>query len=365
MACCSKCNAEESENETYSQAKCDFCDISLCINCSTLSASEHKGVTVKKRSPCIKFTCKECLLTKTSEASTKSILADIKNSMVKVLQKGFEELNAKTNKIDKLSKSMEFTNKSVSTVKNDSVAIMSKMEDITTAFNDLTSTNKEVIHLYAGSKGQTRSTEQKEILAIQKDLQELKDKCKRQEQEIHKLKDKINSLTSKDLTSSENQSCLLSDLTQAPKVQTANNQIPKKIDQRENKGKICSGPGKANIKVANPNIGERLAKLSWIYISNIHVATTSEHIIEALDPTHKHLYKCEKLQSKYKNPKSVSFKLGVPENLEAEYMSPDFWPDGAYIAKYHIPGYNQHGRNNSEQNRPNFQWGQHNRYRRS
>lgn len=116
------------------------------------------------------------------------------------------------------------------------------------------------------------------------------------------------------------------------------------------RGMICRGTT-TSLKVANANIGERLAKLSWIYLSNLDVNTTPDNIIEALDQNFKHLYKCEKLPSKFKNPRSAAFKLGVPEQFENKYLSVDFWPDGCFVGKYNPPrkAVNRNvGRNNQD-----------------
>lgn len=107
------------------------------------------------------------------------------------------------------------------------------------------------------------------------------------------------------------------------------------------KGTICCGPNKPSLKIANPNIGERLAKLSWIFLANLEVNTSPADITEILDPQYNHLYKCEKLKSKYRNPRSAAFKLGVPELMEPKCLAPDFWPDGCYVDHYRFRNHNK------------------------
>lgn len=99
-------------------------------------------------------------------------------------------------------------------------------------------------------------------------------------------------------------------------------------------GKICTGPEYPGLKVANKNIGERIAKLSWIYLSNLDVNTTPQDVVSVLDRKYAHIYQCQKLPSKFKNPMSAAFRLGVPEELKNKYLSSDSWPDGCYVDEY-------------------------------
>ena len=119
MAACCKCNVVEESIDTYQLAKCDVCGIMLCLNCSTLSASEHKNVTVKKRSPCVKNSCKECNVTNKADGYVKAICTEVKNSIMKILQKCFDELKVKTDKVDK---AVDSVSKALGTLKNDNIA---------------------------------------------------------------------------------------------------------------------------------------------------------------------------------------------------------------------------------------------------
>lgn len=55
--------------------------------------------------------------------------------------------------------------------------------------------------------------------------------------------------------------------------------------------------------VANLNIGQRLAKQSWIYLSNLDINSTPSDIIDVLDGQYKNLYR-------FGNPTRSTFKLG-------------------------------------------------------
>lgn len=289
---------------------------------------------------------------KQAEVNIKNVVGDMKSSLIKSMQKMFDELRSKTDKVDKLSKSMDSAVKSLEVVKTDSKAALSRMEDIATSITNLVDTNKETIHLVAGTgcKDQSTAPTDPDILNIKKLVDELRLKSEKQQSEINNLNEQIRNFQQKIPSNSS-----YNRIDKAPIL--VNQQSTTPTNNNRKQGTICSGPSRTSIRVANPNIGERLAKLSWIYISNIDVNTTPENIIEALDPTHKNLYKCEKLPSKYRNPQSASFKLGVPETLEGHYMSSDFWPDGAYIAKYYPPQFtsniNRHGRPNFRRTQPN------------
>lgn len=58
MAFCSKCSG--TETDSYGLARCDKCLNLFCNKCSGVTASEHKGVALKKRSPNIIYLCNEC-----------------------------------------------------------------------------------------------------------------------------------------------------------------------------------------------------------------------------------------------------------------------------------------------------------------
>ncbi|CAG9773891.1 unnamed protein product [Ceutorhynchus assimilis] len=99
-------------------------------------------------------------------------------------------------------------------------------------------------------------------------------------------------------------------------------------------GRICSGPERPSLKVANKNIGERMVKLSWVYLSNLDIETKPDDILAVLDPKFTHIYQCHKLPSRFENPNSAAFKLGIPEELEEKYLSTNFWPDGCVVGRY-------------------------------
>ena len=93
MAVCFKCKTLETDS--YSHVKCNKCDSILCVKCSNISASEHKGIAlgiaVRKRSPQITFLCKDCFQTR-AEININDILQDLKNNLLKQFQKGFDEI---------------------------------------------------------------------------------------------------------------------------------------------------------------------------------------------------------------------------------------------------------------------------------
>lgn len=96
------------------------------------------------------------------------------------------------------------------------------------------------------------------------------------------------------------------------------------------RNKICTG---------KPQNGDAMAKLkvvtrlSWIYLSGFSPETTAQEIISCLNKDYEDKYVCE-LITKRPNPRVVSFKLGVPTQLEKQMTALDSWPEGIIVDKY-------------------------------
>lgn len=131
MVSCSKCNAEETE--TYAHAKCDECNVLLCVNCSNLSASEHKGITLKKRSPCVRYSCCECLKSMKDEnrGKIRRSIGDIETSLLKAMQKGFDDIRADFSKTDKVLKYIDAMNRTINSIKSENGIIKATVQDLT------------------------------------------------------------------------------------------------------------------------------------------------------------------------------------------------------------------------------------------
>lgn len=88
------------------------------------------------------------------------------------------------------------------------------------------------------------------------------------------------------------------------------------ITQRNTqRSQIHTGKNKSFLKVAN-----RIAKLFWIYTSNLDNIATPRDVINVLDNGYKSLNRCEKLPCKFANSASATFKLRVPDGLGKQYL---------------------------------------------
>ena len=135
MPLCSRCRVEESDS--YNHAKCDNCESVLCVSCTGLSASEHKGVAVKKRSPYLIFHCKDCTSPKAVQDLYREV-ANLQMEMGKKLQDGFDELKANIQKdtLDKIFKAIETTNVALDTLKNANMESNKKMAELDRSLNN-------------------------------------------------------------------------------------------------------------------------------------------------------------------------------------------------------------------------------------
>ncbi|CAG9773583.1 unnamed protein product [Ceutorhynchus assimilis] len=83
-----------------------------------------------------------------------------------------------------------------------------------------------------------------------------------------------------------------------------------------------------------------MVKLTWVYLSNLDFETKPDDILAVLDPKFAHIYQCHKLPSRFENPNSAAFKLGIPEELEEKYLSTNF----CVVGRYKNVGRDNHGR---------------------
>lgn len=96
MVSCSKCKSEAVD--TYALAKCDQCAILLCIECSKLTASEHRGITVKKRSAGITYHCIECLSKSNTTGYCGLSKAELQTMVSRTIQAEMADLKTFLNK---------------------------------------------------------------------------------------------------------------------------------------------------------------------------------------------------------------------------------------------------------------------------
>ncbi|KAG5885305.1 hypothetical protein JTB14_002862 [Gonioctena quinquepunctata] len=97
----------------------------------------------------------------------------------------------------------------------------------------------------------------------------------------------------------------------------------KKLEHKLSTGSRSSNEAMASLKVIN--------RLGWIYLSGFHPETTKEDLLKCLDVKFADQYICEKI-TKRLNPKMLSFKLGVPIQLEKQVGSPN-GEFGSYMSK--------------------------------
>ncbi|KAG5867066.1 hypothetical protein JTB14_001892 [Gonioctena quinquepunctata] len=107
----------------------------------------------------------------------------------------------------------------------------------------------------------------------------------------------------------------------------------KKLEHKLSTGSRSSNEAMASLKVIN--------RLGWIYLSGFHPDTTKEDLLKCLDGKFADQYICEKI-TKRLNPKMLSFKLGVPIQLEKQVGSLEFWPKGIIVEKYTPQIYRSH-----------------------
>ncbi|KAG5869876.1 hypothetical protein JTB14_013868 [Gonioctena quinquepunctata] len=100
----------------------------------------------------------------------------------------------------------------------------------------------------------------------------------------------------------------------------------KKIEHKLSTGSRSSNEAMASLKVIN--------RLGWIYLSGFHPDTTKEDLLKCLDGKFADQYICEKI-TKRLNPKMLSFKLGVPIQLEKQ-KPPKKFSEGTTEPNHHL-----------------------------
>lgn len=346
MACVLK---EDKSNSSLFGYPCDLCNRVICQSCNKTQAQEVRVIPSQTRT--LVHLCPECL-------------EDFKNipKLVKSFKAEVTELKAKI---------VSLETKYHDTKQTDLGKQVTQMEE------NISEMRKQVQIANKTSHASTTAIEVQDITTVIKTYLD-----KQSEQMTNKLesvvgaiksanKDLVSFLTTSDKFPHKKQqtaknvppelSLYKNVVVKGPtnSVQPAEDQITNSTESAiKSDGRICSGPERPMLKVANKNIGERIVKLSWIYLSNLDVQTKPDDILAVLDPKLAHIYQCHKLPSRFQNPNSAAFKLGIPEDLEEKYLSTDFWPDGCVVDRYRNRRQDNNGRsgvlNGNRRNFPHF-----------
>lgn len=296
MATCSKCHREP--DETYALAKCDQCACMLCSECSKLSASEHRGVTVKKRSPCVSYRCTDCV-TKVKNPSNTLSTPDIQGTITKAIKTGMEEL--------KLSfiKSFEANTK--------------KVEE---QYAKLYSQNRTIIGNTAklmdhnlGDKPM-HTAEATELEELKRALDTLSSKYEAQQAEVLNLKNELarmqhimmpkqdNAPTHRGITSQQNN----------PPLHNKNVAV---VGQKKTTDKLVASTPQTSIFVSK--ISLEIAELDLVEYLKNNFGHEQKFTVESLE---------------VKSGEYKAFKIMANKNLEDNLLNPNNWPENIIIKKF-------------------------------
>lgn len=350
---CSKCQKQcvkkrrLNEGENFG-APCDSCSLIYCRECAKLSTTETDAIALQGNRTLL-FFCSQCkgktdiFLGGTTEKNSDELKKENKVLKEKIasLEKAITTKEQKVQTLEKELRKQGNLQKNIESILEErfGVILQTMMDNIKSELKK----QKEVLSLdiRANIKDAAASSSA-QINKLSTQLTHMKE-TNIEMLQMYSGKNKAENLTSANTDK-------IADKQRQPKQIQEPILEPNEKKDNGRKGRICSGPQRESLKIANPNI-IKYQKLKFIYISNLDVNTTPENITDLLDPKSKDLYVCEKLRSRFKNPRSAAFKLGVPEELEVQYLSPDFWPSGCYVATFAQKTQQQNARN--QQYNPN------------
>lgn len=309
MTICSKCDVLNAE-----LVSCDKCASKLCQDCTQLTSTELRAVSLKRR--LIFYWCPECT---ENEKTQKSPLATSSE------RSDFEE---------KIAKHLNNLQAQIANLHND----LAILKDTNIDLIKLLDNSNKAVNLQPRQQNMTGSALQQ---APQGKQLPQPDKVKliQPPPSINRNKQPQPKLTKQNINTAPTEN----NVEAAAGNNTTMDSSPQHQMYTKSKasGIICSGPSRPNIRVANPNIGEKVPELAWIYLSNLSTETETGDLLDILDSEYRHLCRCIKLRSKFRRPRSASFKLGVPKDLEERHLSASFWPKGFYVDKYISSNLNQ------------------------
>lgn len=326
MSSCKQCKGVESGS--YSLAKCDTCKSLLCVNCSTLSGSEHKGVTVKTRSSCVQYTCKDCIATVRERKSDGT--ENDKESVVitKLVRQGFEDIKATIMKNEKIFTQIH------KSIDNYNTNVILKMDDISKFISGVQNINKETQPL-SDATTTLQSTEnysklyedlkhkyeaqQVEILDLKtmiKTLQTQMDRLFNQDNATEKGKNLVNSKKPENL---HPVTTVISKEQVAQAVAEAQQKTTNKIQRTGNTTKITG--------TRNLNEDFVAKEVTWLYVTKYRLTYTVDELEDYLGQKFAgKKFICELLPNKGKS--CNSFKVGVDTEMIPALMDPRAWPAG-------------------------------------
>ena len=302
MVLCNKCNNEETES--YSHAKCDGCGTILCVNCSGLSASEYKGITLKKRSPCVKYHCKECLQSNKDDAN-----ANLSNKIVKYLEtiqktvNGLKTENAQlrsiinnmSTKMDDISSKLSSTTSMIDNVNADTrTSEKSSSKQVTNTNGEAEASNSNNLNNKDKNQGRTNKTTLSQL-----------------QQALNSVTPSLNSLSANPLPGNTNVPMQI---------------IPEDGNAQLNVGLTGAQPNNTLQGITDAHLTGVPVK-KWFYIG--HVSTTSscqvveKFIRDRTGMTNSEFISVTQLSS---NESSCSFKIGIEGKYGGELQKEDFWP---------------------------------------
>lgn len=309
MLTCGKCKS--GETDSYGLAKCDFCKILKCVSCSGISASEHKGITVKKRSPCITYKCLECLESCTPNVSSDpNYITAFKN----LLDKGFKDIKdfiRNENSTGELSRLLEDTNGSVSSMISEQVTLSSKIDDLSNSINAKVSCTTT-----QSASMSSASCSPNDFQQLKKAFENLKNMFEEQQAEILALKRGI-SRTNAHSTPPNTKENIPSSKTQL-QPEKSNRNHPLVGTKKSEEGLVAA---------------RHTPKIS-IFISKVSKDVSGETVIEYLknnfgSEKHFHVEGVTVKSGDYN-----AFKIDADKELEELLLNPQYWPEDIRIQKY-------------------------------
>lgn len=286
---CVICKEDINNQATYN---CDLCKRNVHKNCAGLTPSETKCMVLKKRT--LKLFCTECQSDlKIPTTPNPKVIPNLVAQDNVSAPEGAETMDEKSDDKTDMAKEMVDCKNSISALHNDVLM--------------LKETNIQLIHLLTSNYGIHINNNSSSTVDVRQDTARYEEECsiivpKAIRTETEKQEERLNN------------------------------------NKKTKTGFICNGASrKGNVKIANPNLGDKStdsSNLTWLYLANICTDVTPTDVLEYIDEEFRDHCQCIRLKSKFRTPRSATFKLGVPLDIKEKILTPDFWPKGMYVDNY-------------------------------
>lgn len=333
MSTCSKCGSTGSDS--YSLARCDNCRSLRCLNCSTLSSSEHKGISVKKRSPCVSYHCVDCVngAQNKAEGSKTSDTLEFQEILVSTIREGLDEFKKSLNIGDtcvKLNKALEVNTKALNSV-------IINMENLSKTTDTAKQSEINKVQKSQNIKTTSDKAECNEITNLKIALEELTAKYEAQQMEMLEIRKKLENLSGQltkniehpnEVSASGYDNSLSNSNVNVNKPLTSTHGKSFSMDKHQKKNQEIVGLKKScdGITASKPQTS--------IFVSRVSLEVNEEDINEYLKNTFGHDNKFITTRIDVRSGEYAAFKVCANKTLEDNLLNPYNWPEDILVKKY-------------------------------